>query len=99
MAVVWLGIIGSGIAYLCQFFVLQHWGATRTSMVAYVLPVIGIALGSIVLGEPITLNRIAGTALVLAGVALVNGGPALRRLGARFVGRTEPDAVEAIEAR
>ena len=45
VAVVWLGILGSGIAYLCYFFVLQHWGATRTSMVAYVLPVVGIALG------------------------------------------------------
>ena len=93
------GILGSGVAYLAYFFVLQHWGATRTSMVAYVLPVVGIALGAIVLGDPITLNRIAGTALVLAGVALVNGGAALRRLGARFAGRTEPEAAEAVEAR
>ena len=99
VAVVWLGILGSGLAYLCYFFVLQQWGATRTSMVAYLLPVVGIALGAVVLGDPITLNRLAGTALVLAGVALVNGGPVLRRLGARFTGRTEPDAIEAIEAR
>ena len=91
-------LLGSGVAYLCYFFVLQHWGATRTSMVAYVLPVVGIALGSVVLGDPITFNRIAGTALVLAGVALVNGGPAVRRLGARLFGRAEPDPVEAVEA-
>jgi drug/metabolite transporter (DMT)-like permease len=95
VAVIWLGILGSGVAYLCYFFVLQNWGATRTSMVAYVLPVVGIALGAIVLGDPITFNRIAGTALVMAGVALVNGGPALRRLGARVFGRAEPDPVEA----
>jgi drug/metabolite transporter (DMT)-like permease len=99
VAIVWLGILGSGFAYLCNFFVLEHWGATRTSMVAYVLPVVGIALGAIVLNDPITLNRIAGTALVLAGVALVNGGSAVRRLGSRFSGRAEPDAVEAVEAR
>ncbi len=102
VAVVWLGILGSGVAYLCYFFVLQHWGATRTSMVAYVLPVVGIALGTLILGDPLTINRIAGTALVLAGVALVNGGPALRRLGARTARRpaSEPvDAVEAVEAR
>jgi drug/metabolite transporter (DMT)-like permease len=98
VAVLWLGIIGSGIAYLCQFFVLEHWGATRASMVTYVIPVIGIALGSLVLDEPITLNRIAGTVLVVVGVALVNAGPALLRLGARFVGRTQPDTVEAVEA-
>ncbi len=96
VAVIWLGILGSGVAYLCYFFVLQHWGATRTSMVAYVLPVVGIALGAIVLHDPITINRIAGTALVMAGVALVNGGPALRRLGTRITGRNQ--ASEPAEA-
>jgi len=79
LAVAWLGILGSGVAYLCYFTILQHWGATRTSMVAYLLPVVGIALGAAVMGDPVTLNRIAGTALVIAGIALVSSGPALRR--------------------
>jgi drug/metabolite transporter (DMT)-like permease len=50
--------------------------------------VFGIALG-VVLNEPITLNRIAGTALIIAGVALVNS-----RYGARpiFGSHTAPDA-------
>jgi drug/metabolite transporter (DMT)-like permease len=99
VAIVWLGIFGSGVAYLCYFFVLQHWGATRTSMVAYVLPVVGIALGTLILGDPLTLNRIGGTALVLAGVALVNGGAAVRSVGARLSRGAEPDPVEAVEAR
>ena len=60
VAVVWLGLLGSGVAYLCYFTLLQQWGATRTSMVAYLLPVVGIALGAIVLDDPITANRIAG---------------------------------------
>jgi drug/metabolite transporter (DMT)-like permease len=79
-AVVWLGIVGSGLAYLGYFTVLGRWGATRTSMVAYLLPVVGIALGALVLDDPITLNRIGGTLLVIAGIALVNSGAALRRL-------------------
>ena len=99
VAIVWLGILGSGVAYLCYFFVLQHWGATRTSMVAYVLPVVGIALGTLILGDPLTLNRIGGTLLVLAGVALVNGGAAVRTIGARLSRPTEPEPVEAVEAR
>ena len=99
VAVIWLGILGSGVAYLCYFFVLQHWGATRTSMVAYVLPVVGIALGSVVLGDPITFNRIAGTALVLAGVALVNGGAGGAPRSARGCSAApSPDPVEAAEA-
>jgi drug/metabolite transporter (DMT)-like permease len=78
-AVVWLGLLGSGAAYLAYFSVLRAWGATRTSMVAYLLPVVGIVLGFIVLGDPVTLNRIAGTALVMAGIAIVNSA-AVRRM-------------------
>ena len=83
LAIVWLGIIGSGLAYLCYFTILANWGATRTSLVAYLLPVVGIVLGAVVLGDPVTLNRIAGTALVIAGIALVNRGPAAQRTGNR----------------
>jgi drug/metabolite transporter (DMT)-like permease len=82
-AILWLGILGSGLAYLCYFTLLQRWGATRTSMVAYLLPVVGILLGALVLGDPVTANRILGTALVIAGIALVNSAAATRRLGRR----------------
>jgi drug/metabolite transporter (DMT)-like permease len=86
LAIAWLGILGSGFAYICYFTILANWGATRTSMVAYLLPVVGIALGSIVLDDPVTLNRVLGTVLVIAGIALVNSGPALRRLADRRTG-------------
>jgi drug/metabolite transporter (DMT)-like permease len=71
-AVVWLGILGSGFAYLVFFRILGRWGATRTSMVAYLLPVYGIALGALVLHEQIDARLLIGTVLVIAGVALVN---------------------------
>jgi drug/metabolite transporter (DMT)-like permease len=83
LAIAWLGFLGSGVAYLCYFTIMANWGATRTSMVAYLLPVVGIALGGLVLGDPITPNRIGGTALVIAGIGLVSSGPALRRLMGR----------------
>src|SRR6478752_5377603 len=72
LAVVWLGLLGSGLAYLSYFRILQRWGATRTSLVAYLLPVWGIALGAIVLGEPIAVTMLIGTALIIGGIALVN---------------------------
>ena len=84
VAMLWLGLFGSGLAYLCYFTILRHWGATRTSSVSYVLPVVGIALGTL-LGEPVTAVRVAGTALVIGGVALLNGG---RRLAARLGARS-----------
>ena len=72
LAVIWLGVLGSGVAYLVFFRILGRWGATRTSMVAYLLPVYGIALGGFVLNEPIDIRLLIGTALIIGGVALVN---------------------------
>lgn len=71
-AVVWLGLLGSGMAYLLFYRLLGRWGPTRISLVAYLLPVWGIALGWAVLNEPIEPGLALGTALVLAGIALVN---------------------------
>jgi drug/metabolite transporter (DMT)-like permease len=85
-AVAWLGILGSGVAYLVNFRLLKEWGATRTTLVAYLLPVVGIALGVLVRGETIGLQVLAGTALIIGGIAFVNS-----RFGARrLFGRTPP---------
>ena len=91
-SVVWLGLIGSGLAFLVFFRLIKHWGATRTSLVAYVMPIWGIVLGAVVLGEVISAGRLSGTALVIAGIALVNVkreqlSDAMSSLRARF-GRT-----------
>jgi drug/metabolite transporter (DMT)-like permease len=79
-AIVWLGLLGSGLAYLAFFRLLGHWGATRTTGVAYLLPIVGIVLGFVVLSEPIDARTIVGTALVILGLALVNS-----RFGQRLV--------------
>jgi drug/metabolite transporter (DMT)-like permease len=49
-------------------------------LVAYLLPVYGIVLGFLVLQEPVDVTLIVGTALVIAGVALVNSPWGQRRL-------------------
>ncbi|HEX2756084.1 MAG TPA: DMT family transporter [Candidatus Limnocylindrales bacterium] len=97
LAVVWLGLLGSGLAYLCYFRILQHWGATRTSMVAYLLPVYGLALGAIVLSEPITRSTLVGAALVIGGVALVNARFGTRPLFTRGASSTAtPDGAARV---
>jgi drug/metabolite transporter (DMT)-like permease len=72
VAVVWLGLLGSGLAFIFNFRLINNWGATRTSTVAYLMPVFGIILGALVLAEEVTLTRVFGTALVIGGIALVN---------------------------
>jgi drug/metabolite transporter (DMT)-like permease len=79
-AVVWLGIFGSGLAYLAYFRLLGRLGATRTALVAYLLPIFGIILGAAVLDEQVDLTLIIGTGLVIAGVAIVNARWGRRRL-------------------
>jgi drug/metabolite transporter (DMT)-like permease len=89
-AVVWLGLLGSGLAYLLFFRILSVWGATRTSMVAYLLPVFGIALGALVLHENVDGRLLIGTALVIGGVALVNSRYGARPLFQRSSANVEP---------
>jgi drug/metabolite transporter (DMT)-like permease len=85
-SILWLGIFGSGLAYLIVFRLFAAWGATRTTMVAYEIPVWGIILGFLVLAEPVDIRLLIGTALVVGGVALANSPYGQRRL----FGRTPP---------
>jgi drug/metabolite transporter (DMT)-like permease len=62
---------------------LGRWGPTRTSLVAYLLPVWGIVLGAAVLKEPVDGRLLVGTALIVGGVALVNARYGTRRLFSR----------------
>jgi drug/metabolite transporter (DMT)-like permease len=88
LAPVWLGVVGSGIAFMLFFRLLAQWGATRTSMVAYLIPVFGLALGAAVLGERLDTRLIFGTALVVAGIAIVNARlPHLRPARSRLAER------------
>lgn len=92
-SVVWLGIFGSGLAYLVNFRLLARMGATRTSLVAYLLPVVGIIAGAIVFDEKVDARVIFGTALVIGGVALVNSRFGQRRLfGRSTAGLESPEA-------
>jgi drug/metabolite transporter (DMT)-like permease len=88
VAVVWLGLLGSGLAYLVNFRLLARIGATRTSLVAYLLPVVGIVSGALMFNEQVDGRVVGGTVLILGGVALVNSRYGTRRL----FGRTPPPA-------
>ena len=90
-SILWLGILGSGLAYLLVFRLFAAWGATRTTLVAYLIPVWGIVLGYLVLQEPIDAAVIVGTALVIAGIGLVNSKWGRRRL----FGRAPVETAEA----
>lgn len=65
-----LGALGTGVVYIWNMNVLRAWGPTATSGVTYVTPVVGVALGILVLGETLSWNEPVGALVVLAGILL-----------------------------
>ncbi len=72
IAVLMLGFINTFIAYMFFYYVLQELGASRGTMVTYVVPVVGLFLGWLVLNEHIDAMVILGAALIFAGIAITN---------------------------
>jgi drug/metabolite transporter (DMT)-like permease len=71
------------VAYLLNFRLLSRIGATRTSILAYFLPIVGIISGGLMFGETIDVSVLIGTAMVIGGVALVNSRMGERRIFGR----------------
>ena len=71
-AVVWLGVFGSSLAYLIYFRLVHVLGATRLSLITFLMPIVGIVGGVLVLNETIDIRTIVGATIILAGVGLVN---------------------------
>jgi drug/metabolite transporter (DMT)-like permease len=94
-AVVWLGILGSGLAYILNFRLLTRIGAGGTAVLAYLLPIVGIVSGFFVRGEPVDVTLVIGTGLILAGIGLTTTKFGQRRL----YGRTAPAAAAPVAAR
>ena len=71
-ALAWLGLLGSCLAYLLFFFLINAWGPTRASLVTYVFPVIGLILGIIFLKEVADWRLMVGSLLVVGSILVVN---------------------------
>ncbi|MCL4305792.1 DMT family transporter [bacterium] len=72
IACAWMGILGMGLSTLAWFYLINHWGATRTSLVTFVFPPTAVLLGVVFLGEPLHWDIVLGGGLIIAGIALVN---------------------------
>lgn len=79
VAVVALGALGTGLAYVWNTNIVGAWGATNASTVTYLTPVVGVVLGVIVLGERISWNEPAGAGVVIMGIAITQGRMRRRR--------------------
>ena len=71
LALLYLIVFGSLLAFTAFVWLLAHMPATRVASHAYVNPIVAVALGYFVAGEPVTLRTLAGTVLVLFSVFLI----------------------------
>jgi drug/metabolite transporter (DMT)-like permease len=68
-----LGLAGTAIALIFFYRMLVAYGASRASLVTYLLPPFALFYGVVFLAEDVTLNAALGLVLILAGVALGSG--------------------------
>lgn len=87
LSVIALGALGTGLALLMQYGLVQEVGPTTAQMVTYFIPVIATAAGVAVLGEQLSWNTPVGALVVLAGAALTQSRPRPSTKPARVPGR------------
>ncbi len=75
VAVLWLGILGSGVATVMLYYLIHEIGPTRATMVTYVFPPGGVLLGVIFLNEQLSWQLLAGTLLIVSSLAVTNWKP------------------------
>ncbi len=70
-AMAYLTLIGSLVAYSAYIYAIQHLRLSLVSLYAYVNPIIAVALGALLLGEPLSGRIVLAAGLVLTGTAIV----------------------------
>jgi drug/metabolite transporter (DMT)-like permease len=73
LAVLALGVLGSGFAYIWNFSIIAAAGGSIASTVTYVTPVVAVIVGWIFLGEQITWHEPIGAVFVILGAAMTQG--------------------------
>lgn len=68
-----VGVLSTGLAYVLYFRLIARIGSTGAITVTFLVPMFGMVWGALFLGEAITLNMVAGAAVILAGTALTTG--------------------------
>ena len=72
-AIVALGALSTGVAYLLYFTLIARAGASRAILVTYLVPAFALVYGTVFLDEAVTVSALAGLVLILGGTALGTG--------------------------
>src|SRR6266540_1955459 len=75
VALLFLGILGSGLAFVLSYYLLHEIGPTRTSMVTYLFPLGGVILGVAFLDEKLSWQLLVGAVLIVLSLIVANMRP------------------------
>jgi drug/metabolite transporter (DMT)-like permease len=69
--VVGLGLLGTGLAYIIYYYIVEKLGAVSASSVTYIPPIVALLIGALLVGEPIKLVDYGATVLIFIGVFIL----------------------------
>ncbi len=72
LSLVYLGVLGSALAYIGYYDGIRRIGATRSGVFIALNPLTAVLAGAVLLGERLTMPMCLGGALILAGIWLCN---------------------------
>jgi drug/metabolite transporter (DMT)-like permease len=73
LALVTLGVVGTALAYLIYYRLLQEGGATLASLVTFITPLFGVIYGFLLLGEKMHWTSLLALVCILGSVLLIRG--------------------------
>ena len=85
ISLLYLAVVGSVIAFLLYYWLVQNMDVTKSMLIALVTPVVAVILGMMVLNEEFGWRTLAGGAMIMLGIALI-------------VVRTRQQAVKSVQS-
>lgn len=85
VVLLYLAVVGGAVGFVIYFILLERLGPLEINLIAYLVPIVTIAIGWAFLGEPVVPAMIAGFLVILVGFALLTDREIAAKL-ARFRG-------------
>ena len=73
LALIWLGVMPSGLAFYLRYFLIKRNGYGFVSYVGYLIPLFALVIGFVLLGEEVSLDTVLAMVAILTGLVLTRG--------------------------
>ena len=71
LCLLYLAVVGSVVAFLMYYWLIQNMDVTKTMMISLVTPVVAVVLGMLVLDEQLSWRTLVGGAMIMSGIGFI----------------------------